>query len=247
MIELLIVIAIITILAALLLPALNQARSRAKSLNCLSNLKQTAQGAHFYSTDSGGYIAVAMSWGTVYEPWTSLLTGQYPNSGVYKAWSGYIPFRILHCPAESKTQYTDSKQRFFGVYGIWRLQDDTNLRDNVNGKKDKLGNIGEYGPAGKYSVFVVGRSRLPARTVIFADTVIGDISKGDYFERGAWGFNVLNVAGDGQAVSLRHNNLANYAALDGHAQSASAEEMNASEMNFRVFYTAGLNRRKFEN
>ncbi|OQA83243.1 MAG: hypothetical protein BWY31_02916 [Lentisphaerae bacterium ADurb.Bin242] len=58
LIELLIVISIIAILAAMLLPALNRAREFAKQVNCLGNIRQFGLAAHSYAQDSRDNIAV---------------------------------------------------------------------------------------------------------------------------------------------------------------------------------------------
>jgi len=79
LIELMIVIAVIAVLAALLLPSLQKARALAKGIGCLSNLKQSYVPCQLYASDYGGYLIMVdtISWGT----WSSWIY----NAGYFKS------------------------------------------------------------------------------------------------------------------------------------------------------------------
>jgi prepilin-type processing-associated H-X9-DG protein len=56
LVELLVVIGIISLLIALLLPALNKAREAAKDVQCRSNLRQLLSACHLYAHDNHGWF-----------------------------------------------------------------------------------------------------------------------------------------------------------------------------------------------
>lgn len=110
LIELLVVIAIIAILAAILFPVFAQAREAARTISCLSNMKQMGLGLRMYSEDYDENLPLRR----FFDGNTSICIGSWKN-----VLQPYIKnYQIFRCPTNPASQVYDESDNSTGVQYI---------------------------------------------------------------------------------------------------------------------------------
>lgn len=142
LIELLVVIAIIAILAGILLPVLNSARGKGRSISCLSNLKQFSICEGMYQNTFSEYLAPAIDNNRVVAP--HLYTGQYHWDYYFgkfflklktsaSDWPTGNGWKIFQCPSDMRPiTAAGSQPRSYAILYSWVDISDTQNAHRIN-------------------------------------------------------------------------------------------------------------------
>ena len=230
LIELLVVIPIIAILAALLLPALKNAKEQSKGIQCMSNQRQMVMGWQMYAHDNKDYVVLASA--DLYGDdslnqyaWTQQTEDFSDNSYNYDPHVDitvgplypYInSYMVYHCPSDSSLVHSNTPAGPL----VPRVRS-ISMNFFLGGFGDlDMGLYPGYPMYLKTTDLIPGQSPGPSMTWVFIDERQDCINWGNY---------ATDMAGDAPSnpnlyafyqdmPACYHNGAAGLAFADGHAE-----------------------------
>ena len=213
LVELLVVISIMSLLMAILMPALAKARQHSKNVVCLSNLRQMAILAHIYATSNDDYYPLA---------YTATSLDFTTMTSVQRCWD----FTTVHDWSTSSAAVTVKPGILWEANGQMEIYQCPSFKGPSNTSDDPFTgynyNTSYIGsPAQSAKIIQV---KHPSSTAIFGDGefVDGDKRGANKYMRAPWpnprdgGFSSDQWAG---TQGYRHMGKTNVAFCDGRVQS----------------------------
>jgi prepilin-type N-terminal cleavage/methylation domain-containing protein/prepilin-type processing-associated H-X9-DG protein len=234
LIELLVVISIIAIVAAILLPALNNARSKTRGASCQNNIKQLNLANLLYGTDYGYYMPcyglemtkAGSSIGKLWIGYRSAVAGSSGNIDMTRGFMYEVTknWKVMTCPdwkipVNDPTQITNGAGYGYNVVGIGSLAYITGSIYTING----------VGGAG----MKVEKVKRPSQVVTFGDvtatTTAGQIGAFSFFyPKYTISSGKMAVNSHGDNAHFRHRGSATAGWADGHVSMEKPTRINSN-------------------